>query len=189
MKNIRTAILLTVLFFLSGCQSTQYKDSKKASASVQWGPVEINSTVEKMTASLYAYLKGTDSAAFLAVDKVANRTSEHIDTRMLMNDITTNLVKRQIVFIDRSKRDSTMEEIEIAQTGLIDSETAISVGNLKSPNYLLSGEVTENLQYNKGKKIQYLVVTIQLTELSTGIVKWQEQQRFLKESSESEISW
>lgn len=181
--------VIVSVFLFSYCSSTQYKDPAKAKAGVQWGPVEIHATVEKMVTSLYAHLKSTNAPAFLAVDRVSNRTSEHIDTRMLMNEITTALVKKEIVFVDRSKREQAIEEIEIGQSGLIDSETAIPVGNLKSPNYILSGEITENLQYIKGKKVQYLVVTLQLTELSSGIVKWQEQQSFLKESSESSVTW
>lgn len=181
-------ITLSIIFLVS-CATTRYMDIKDAGGSRYWGPKEIGITAKKMVGSLYNYLKDSKSFAYLDFTKIRNRTSEHIDTKLLANEISTNLIKKRIKFIDKNKRAMAMKEIELGQSGLIDEEGAIRAGNLKSPNFILSGDVSENLRYVSGKKVQYLVTTLRLTKLATSELVWQEQQKFLKSTKEDKLTW
>ncbi|MDH5721277.1 MAG: penicillin-binding protein activator LpoB [Spirochaetia bacterium] len=174
---------------IANCASTRYMDVKDSSGSRQWGPREIKTTVSTMVGSLYGYLKTSNNPAYLDVSKIRNRTSEHIDTNMLANEITTNLIRKQIKFIDRTMREEAIKEIEAGQTGLIDSDSAIPMGELKSPNYLLKGDIIDNVRYVDGDRVQYLVVTLKLIHVASSEVRWQEQQEFLKASAEERLTW
>ncbi len=70
-----------------------------------------------------------------------------------------------------------------------DQDSAIPVGNLKSPNFFLFGTINENVRYAGGKKLQYLVVTLTMKELKTGLLKWQDRQEFLKATTTDRISF
>ena len=74
-------------------------------------------------------------------------------------------------------------------TGLIDPDSAIPMGNLKSPNFYLTGAIRDNVRTVGGKRLQYLVVTFKLIKLSTGMTHWQEQKQFLKATSKTRIGW
>ncbi|MDH5716712.1 MAG: penicillin-binding protein activator LpoB [Spirochaetia bacterium] len=189
MKKIVIFSIISVALFFTNCATTKYMSAKDAEGSRQWGPLEIKTTTNAMVNSLYNYLKQSNNPAYLDVSKIRNRTSEHIDTNMLANEITTNLLQKQIKFIDRTMREETIKEIEAGQTGLIDSESAIPVGELKSPNFLLMGDIIDNVRFVDGNRIQYLVVTLKLIETATSEVKWQNQQEFLKASAEEKMSW
>jgi hypothetical protein len=45
------------------------------------------------------------------------------------------------------------------------------------------GELNDNLNYQDGKKIQYLLITLKLINLETNGVDWQEQKKFIKVST------
>ena len=188
MKKIIAAFLF---LFLVGCGGgTQYQDVSKAEGSREWGPKEIKATSEKMVGSIYTYLKEDwKKPAIIQVKKFQNRTSEHIDTGMLMGEIRTKLIQKRIKFIDDTLDSETIKEIEKGQTGLIDADSAIPVGEMKSPNFYLTGDIRENKRYVNGKEIQYLKVTLTLYNLRTRVLEWQDEQEFLKSSKTTNISF
>lgn len=191
MKKLQTLILvLTAIFFISCGGGVQYMDASKAEGSREWGPKEIKTTVNKMVGSMYNFLKNEwKKPAFIEVKRIKNKTAEHIDTKMLADELTTNLIKRRIKFIDQSLTADAIKEMEKGMTGLIDPESAIPVGSLKSPNLYLTGEVRENVRTVGSKRYQYLVVTLKLINLKTQVVEWQDQQEFLKATSKTKITF
>lgn len=189
MKKIIYLIVATSLISAGCGGGVQYKDPTKDKGSVEWGPKEIKDTVGIMVASLYSHLKAEKKAAFLQVKKIRNRTSEHIDTKMLSNELVNNLMKKRIRFIDASFTKEALEEIEKGMTGMIDPDSAIPAGELKSPNLFLYGDISDNTRSVGGKTLQYLVVTIKLKQLRTGIQVWQEQKEFLKVSKNTKVGW
>lgn len=186
MKKLSFTLLA---FLISACSSTQYVDSHKDRGSRQWGAREINETVDTMVASLYSKLKNMNQDILIAVNKIRNRTSEHIDTQMLGEEISTKLIKRGIPFIDKTQRSESVKEIEFGQTGLADSDSAISAGKLKSPNYELTGDVTDNVSYEGNNRKQFIIVTLRLVEVSTTTIVWQERREFLKITKEEKYGW
>lgn len=188
---MRKFMIFFVLLFVVSCGGgVQYQDAKKASGSMEWGPREIKTTVDKMVTSLYGFLKNDwGKPAFIQVMNVRNRTSEHIDTSLIMSEIQTKLIQKRIKFIDDSLDAETMREIEKGMTGLIDPDSAIPVGQLKSPNFFLTGEIRENVRVVKGRRVQYLQITLQLNNTRTRVVEWQDQQEFLKSTKTDRISF
>ncbi len=184
------AMSILVFFFIGCGGGVQYQDANKASGSTQWGPKEIKMTVHKMVGSLYTFLKQDwKKPAFIQVKKFRNRTSEHIDTALITSEIQTKLIKKRIKFIDDSLDSDAMKEMEKGMTGLIDPESAIPVGQLKSPNLYLTGDIRDNVRNVNGRRVQYLKVTLRLYNLRTRVLEWQEQQEFLKSSKTDRISF
>ena len=188
MKKIAVAALF---MFLIGCGGgTQYKDASKDTGSMEWGPKEIKVTVDKMVTSLYTFLKDEyKKPSFIQVKKFQNRTSEHIDTDLIVSEIQTKLIQKRIKFIDDTLEADAMKEIEKGMTGMVDPDSAIPAGELKSPNLYLTGDIRENVRYVNGKKVQYLKVTLKLNNLKTNVVEWQDQQEFLKSTKSDKISF
>jgi PBP1b-binding outer membrane lipoprotein LpoB len=186
-KFLSIAFLVLVI----GCGGkTRYEDVNKAEGSMEWGPKEIKTTVDKMVSSLYTYLKDDwKKPAFIQVKKFRNMTSEHIDTELVVGEIRTRLIRQRIKFIDDSLDQEALEEIAKGQTGLIDADSAIPVGEMKSPNFYLTGDIRENVRYVDGRKKQYLKVTLKLINIRTRITEWQDEQEFLKSTKTDRISW
>lgn len=190
-KSSLIILSLSMAMFLASCGGgTQYKDASKDKGSREWGPREIKTTVGTMVNSMAGYLKNEwKQSALLQVQKIRNKTTEHIDTQMFADELTTNLMKRRIMFVDPSYTKEALQEIEKGMTGVVDPDSAIPVGQLKSPNFYLFGEINDNVRNVGGKRLQYLVVTLKLKNIATGMLVWQEQQEFLKSSKTDKISF
>jgi len=183
---------LAAFLFIAGCGGgkTQYLDANKDQGSKEFGPREIKTTVNTMVGSMYDFLKNEwKQPSFVQVKKFLNKTSEHIDTSMISNEIQTNLIKKRIKFVDDSLTDDAIKEMEKGATGLIDPDSAVPIGQLKSPNLYLSGDIRDNVRTVSGREIQYLVVTLKLYNLRTNVIEWQEQQEFLKSSAKTKVSF
>ncbi|HNX57568.1 MAG TPA: penicillin-binding protein activator LpoB [Spirochaetota bacterium] len=190
MKKLFPVIALLVLSIGCGGGKTQYLDANKAEGSKEFGPKEIKMTVNTMVESMTKFLKEEwKKPSYLQVKKFLNKTSEHIDTSMISNEIQTNLLKRRIKFIDDQLTEDALKEIERGMTGMVDPDSAVPAGALKSPNLYLTGDIRDNVRTVGGKEIQYLVVTLKLVNLKTSEVEWQEQQEFLKSSKKTKVSF
>ena len=189
---MKKLISITLLMLLIGCGGggTSYKDPVKAAGSMEWGPKEIKITVDKMVNSLYSFLKDDyKQSVFIQVKRFQNRTSEHIDTSLISNEIQTQLIQKRIKFIDDSLESEALKEMEKGMTGLVNPDDAIPIGELKSPNLYLTGEIRENVRYVNGRNVQFLQVTLRLNSLRTNVVEWQDQQEFLKSTKSDRISF
>ncbi len=190
MKRLSAVAITLFLGVALGCGGVQYKDASEAKGSREWGPKEVKTTVSRMVDSMYKFLKNDwNKPAFIQVKKFRNKTSEHIDTKMITDEIATNLIKKRIRFVDQTLTKDAIEEMEKGMTGLVDPDSAIPVGMLKSPNFYLTGDIRDNVRTVGNKRVQYLVVTMKLVSLKTGITEWQEQQQFLKSTSKTKISF
>lgn len=189
MKKISLCII-ALLFTVISCGGTQYLDASKDKGSREWGPKEIKMTVDTMVTSMYKFLKDEwKRPCFVQVKKVRNKTSEHIDTKLVSDEIATNLIRKRIRFIDRSLTADMIKEMEFGMSGMVDPDSAISPGNLKSPNFYLTGDIRDNVRTVGGRTLQYVVVTLKLLQLKTGVAVWQERQEFLKSSKKNKISF
>lgn len=182
------SIFFILLIFLR-CASTEYKNPSQAKGTTEWGPKEINETVELMVNSLEKYFQESKAKPYIEISKVQNKTTEHIDTKMITNKIATQLTKKKIVFVDRSQREDSIAEMKMGMRGMIKEEIAIKPGEFVSPNYKLSGEIIDNVRYEEGKKMQYITITLRLLKLETGTIDCQEEKEFLKVSEQPKFSW
>lgn len=179
----------SIFLFILRCASTEYQNPTQAQPTPEWGPKEINETVEAMVNSLEKYFQETKAKPYIEISKIQNKTTEHIDTKMIVNKIATQLTKKKIVFVDRTHREDAIAEMKIGMRGMVREDTAIKPGEFLSPNYKLSGEIIDNVQYDGGKKIQYITITLRLLKLETGGIDWQEEKEFLKVSEQPKLSW
>ena len=190
MKKVLTLVAFLSLA-LAGCGSdTAYLKADQDQGSKEFGPKEIKMTVNTMVTSMHSFLKDEwKQSSFIQVKKFLNKTSEHIDTSMISNEIQTNLIKKRIKFVDDTLTADAIKEMEKGMTGLIDPDSAIPMGQLKSPNLYLTGDIRDNVRTVGGREVQYLVVTLKLQNLKSGVVEWQDQQEFLKSSKKDKISF
>ena len=188
MKKFLSIGLLILVVSCGG--GVQYEDPNKAAGSREWGPKEIKATADVVVKSLYAFLKDDwKKPAFIQVKKFRNKTSDHIETDLLISEIRSRLIKQRITFIDDSLDAEALEEIEKGQTGLIDPDSAIPTGEMKSPNLYLSGSITDSVDESGGKRRQYLKVSFTLNEIKTRIQVWEENKDFYKISKSDQIGF
>jgi len=191
MRVVITFFFTHILLF-SSC-STLIKNSEGSNTEEdsfsEWGPIEINKTSSYITDKLSEYLKNNSSKPFLEFLKIENKSSEHIDTSLLENEIKSKLIKNKITFIDKSKRKETLKEIELDMKGIVDEKSKIRAGYLLSPNYQLKGELNDVVRYINGEKKQLLIINFTLLNIETNALDWQESKKFSKNINTSGIGF
>jgi uncharacterized protein (TIGR02722 family) len=182
MKKLIPLVAIAAFLAVScGSGQTKYLDPNKDKGSKQFGAREIKATVNTMVESMSVFLKTEwKQPAYLQVKRFLNKTSEHIETSMVSNEIQRNLLKRRIKFIDDTLTEDALKEMERGMTGQVDPDFAIPTGKLKSPNLYLTGSIDDLTDETRDRTKQYLVVTLKLVNLKTGEIEWSEQQEFLK---------
>jgi PBP1b-binding outer membrane lipoprotein LpoB len=92
MKRFVIFAVVLAFFAISCGGGTAYIDPMKDKGSREFGPKEVKMTVNKMVTSMLGFLKEEwKKPAFIQVKKFSNKTSEHIDTKMVSEEIQTVL--------------------------------------------------------------------------------------------------
>ena len=169
----------------SGCATTvQYGDAQSSKPiSTDFGSADLQLIAAKMVDSMLAddFLRdiSVDGPPLLIVDKVKNKTMQHIDTESVTDSIRTKLIRsRKFSFQDRTTEAALAEELAYQQTAARD---AIAFGQQDAPRYMLTSNLSEIEQRAGRLKDVYYKFTMSLRDLKSGRLVWADEQEIRKQ--------
>jgi len=79
----------------------------------------------------------------LVVERVKNKTTQHIDTESITDSMRARLTRSgKFRFLDRSTDSAALEEIKTQrESGLVDQGTAVETGKQMGAEFLLTGNL------------------------------------------------
>jgi penicillin-binding protein activator len=190
--RIMTAALaaLTALA-AAGCASTpnvSYGDPRQVeTVALGFGSTDLQQIAARMTDSLLsqpalAQRPDTDRPVII-VDRVRNKTTEHIDTESVTDTISTRLLRSgRFRFADMSQIQNIEDQINHqTASGLVDPATAIRLGKLIGADYMLYGNLSA-IEKRGGRLTDvYYKFTLRLLDLETGLVEWMDEKEIRKQ--------
>jgi penicillin-binding protein activator len=191
-KSITRAIpmiLLAVALSLSGCAATsvQYGDAGSAKPlSTEFGSSDLQQIAESMVDSLVTFPPVVELTGqrrpVITVDRVKNKTMQHIDTESITDSIRAKLVRSgKFRFIDRTTDSAAIDEIKTQQdSGLVDKKTAVNFGQQIGAEFLLTANFSEIRQKAGSVTDVYYKFTMNLKNLKTGILEWSDEKEIRK---------
>jgi penicillin-binding protein activator len=195
MKSTRTLLLslLVAALPLAGCaHNVSYGDAGSAKPlSTEFGSSDLQQIAETMVDSLASFPPMVELTSqrrpVVTVDKVKNKTMQHIDTESVTDSIRTKLIRSgKFRFIDRSTDSASSEEIKIQQdSGLVDKATAADFGKQIGAEYLLTSNFSEIKQKAGSVTDVYYKFTMSLKSLKTGILEWSDEKEIRKTFNKS----
>jgi uncharacterized protein (TIGR02722 family) len=173
---------------LSGCASTmQYGDAGSAKPiSTEFGSSDLQQIAETMVDSMITFppmVELTSSRRpVVSVDKVKNKTMQHIDTESITDSIRAKLIRSgKFRFIDRTTDAQTIEELKTQQdSGLVDKKSAVNFGQQLGAEFLLTANFSEINQKSGNTTDVYYKFTMSLKNLKTGILEWSDEKEIRK---------
>lgn len=179
------AALLAAAALMSGCMSTvEYGDATSSKPmSTGFGSSDLQQIAAKMVDSLLGDEMlmqdiGGDGPPLLIVDKVKNKTSQHIDTESVTDSIRTKLIRsRQFSFQDRTTEAALQEELAYQQTA---AQDAVAMGQQDAPRYMLTANLSEIRQTAGRVRDVYYKFTMNLRDLKSGRLLWADEQEIRK---------
>jgi len=110
----------------------------------------------------------------LFVDRVKNKTSEHIDTESITDTIQTKLINSgKFRFVDMSVVNRVREQLEYQQdSGMVDQATAAQMGRQIGAEFMLYGNLSSIVKRDDSTKDVYYKFTLKLLNIQSGIIEW-----------------
>ncbi len=174
---------------LASCSTTvEYGDSTSSKpVSTDFGSSDLQQIAATMVDSMLSdeVLQeiSVDGPPLLIVDKVKNKTLQHIDTESVTDSIRTKLIRsRKFSFQDRTTEAALNEELAYQQAAAKD---AVASGQQDAPHYMLTSNLSEIQQEQGRLKDVYYKFTMSLRDLKSGRLIWADEKEIRKQKNRS----
>lgn len=199
-KQLQIAATLGIaLLTISGCSSqkvVRYGDAKAVETTdINFGSTDLQMAANQMTDSLVnSPVVGTfteNRRPVVFVDRIKNKTSEHIDTESITDSISTKLLQSgKFRFVDMTTVSAVQDQINFQnESGMVDPSKAIQFGNQIGAQYMLYGNLSSIVKATEDKKDVYYKFTIKLLDLNSGLVEWADETEIRKTLEDANVGW
>jgi len=154
----------------------------------------VNDLVESLTTR--PPLGANDRRPILIDYGIANRTTEHIGTDGIMDDIRTAVIHSgRARFVNKQQRDSIQQETQYQYGGSVSPQTRITMARQVGAEYMITGTLRsiEKKQPDqvrlKKRTLKYYSLTLELTSIESGLIEWTDNVEIVREASKPIIGW
>jgi len=131
----------------------------------------------------------------VAIFSIENRTTIHIDTQAMTDSMRRKLMASgKLKFVNTARRDDLMKE-QAYQARNASQESRVAISKQLGAKYMLTGSMVE-MTKRSGREVRvsskeeiYYQLTVELTDLETGIVEVAPQLERARKASKPIIGW
>jgi uncharacterized protein (TIGR02722 family) len=162
---------------------------------INFGSTDLQKVAGDMTDSLLlSPVVGTltqNKRPIMFVERIKNKTSEHIDTESITDSISTKLLRSgKFRFVDMGRVEAAREQIKFQQEGgMVDTSKALQFGKQIGAEYMLYGNLSSIVKSNKDKSDVYYKFTLRLMDLDSGLVEWADETEIRKTKAKESVGW
>lgn len=176
-------------FVLSSCGPKafvkgDYEDPEKVNLlNDQWSETDMQKVVNDLVSSLVAHpvIKDAKTPPIVLVTQLQNKTSEHIDTQSVMDMVRVDLMKGgRVAFIDKEARQDIADEYNYQNSGMVSKETKKGPGGQTGADFMINGRLDSIVQEVGKDKTVYYKVTLNMTNIKTGMMVWSDNKQIRK---------
>ena len=196
MKTLSASFVLSVV--AAGCASGdrafvkgEYDDVNQARLlDDKFNESDAAFLIEEMVTSMATHPIFADAKVppIVQVESVRNKTSEHVDTKNLTDSLRTSLIKTgKVRFSNKEDRETMQSEVDYQnESGRIRKDTQKKRDGGIGADYILTGDLISNVQEVGNRKLIFYKLTLNLTNLTTGLIEWSDdkpiRKRYKKQS-------
>ena len=180
-RTLALATTIGSMALFSGCasQAVSYGDAQATETLTKdFGSTDLQQIAAKMVDDMLAFppvIEMTQARRpVLFVDRIKNKTQEHIDTESITDTIQNKLINSgKFRFVDMTSVGAMADQLAYQQqSGMVDKRTAVKTGSQIAAEYMLNGNLSSIVKNSGGKRDVYYKFTFKLQNLKTGIVEW-----------------
>jgi len=117
------------------------------------------------------YVANAPKPPVVIVEKVQNRTEEHIDTNSLTDKIRTALIQTgKVRFVNKEERGTLSDEYDYNASGAVSGPSQKKKGSQIGADYIMSGALATNIQEVGNDKFIYYKLTMNMTNMDTSTI-------------------
>ncbi|MCC7403358.1 MAG: penicillin-binding protein activator LpoB [Bdellovibrionales bacterium] len=149
----------------------------------QWSESDMQNAVRDLVGSATGHYSITSSKRppIVMVTKLQNKTEEHIDTQSIMDMVRVELGRGgRVSFVDKEAREDIKEEYEYQDSGMVERESKKGAGGQVGADFIINGRLDAIVQQAGKDKTVYYKLTLNMTNLKTGIIVWSDYKQIRK---------
>ncbi|BCK03479.1 penicillin-binding protein activator LpoB [Vibrio cholerae] len=183
--------LLGLAVILGGCSNkVSYGDAQAVeTVNVDFGSTDLQKIAAEMVDSMM--MSGSVSAItrdgrpIVFVERIKNKTSEHIDTESITDTISTKMLNSgKFRFVDMDRVEAVRDQLNFQNNDeLVNQSTAIQFGKMVGAQYMLYGNLSSIVKSAGSDKDVYYKMTMRLMDLQTGLIEWADETEIRKQQS------
>lgn len=185
--------LLGLVVILGGCSSKiGYGDAQAVeTTTVDFGSTDLQKIAGEMVDSMLnsgsVVAITRDQRPIVFVERIKNKTSEHIDTESITDSISTKMLNSgKFRFVDMDRVESVRKQLNFQNNDeLVDQSSAIQFGKMVGAQYMLYGNLSSIVKDAGSDKDVYYKMTMRLMDLETGLLEWADETEIRKQQSKS----
>ncbi|OUR96511.1 hypothetical protein A9Q84_09180 [Halobacteriovorax marinus] len=200
----KTISLLTLLLLITSCGSfkaqrvdSDESDEKALEITDQWVQRDTEKVVSEILTKISShkgfkrYLMKSGKTPTVFIGEVKNLTAEAYFPINDINDEFLNEISASgdFILIDASARENILKEITYQHDGMVDPNTAKSIGKQVGADLMIFGNVYMKPATRKGKTIKQYSVNIRMTNIETGLEVLRTRSKLSKYSEQSKSGW
>ena len=182
---------------LTGCGPRQFADGSY-DENVQsdnlltdrWSETDMQAAVRDLVGSATKHyaISSAKRPPIVMVTRLQNKTSEHIDTQSIMDMVRVELMRGgKVSFVDKAAREDIAEEYDYQDSGMVNRESKKGKGNQIGADFIINGRLDSIVQQAGARKTVYYKVTLNMTNLSTGIIVWSDYKQIRKQFKKKSV--
>lgn len=180
-KLAKLALAATLGLSLASCGPKAYVNgeyddvNRENLMNDQWSETDMQVAVKAMVDSMVGHssIANAKRAPVVIVTNLQNKTSEHIDTQSIMDMVRVDLTNSgRVQFVDKEAREDIANEYEYQSSGTTSEETKKTTGGQTGADFIINGRLDSIVQEVGKDKSVYYKLTLNLTNLKTGVIAW-----------------
>ena len=183
------------LVILRCSSSVEEISIEETQVDVDWSAKDLKMISEKMAFSIksdpvtQSEVYKETKPRWILTKELSNDTDEHINTRVIMEKIRTQLVKGRVArFIDDMAMDNALDQLNIQQTDLFDSSKVSQLGRFVGAKFLLRGRISNlRKRTDDTEQVVYYNITLQVVDIETLEIIWTDEADMARRGEKSSI--
>lgn len=198
----KSIVLLSLsLLFIVGCgvKVKDYTPDESVQYDQRYSYTDLKVLSQTMADALASHrqLEARTDKPVIIVYGILNRTSEHIDTKAITDTIRTELLRtNRFNFLHERQRENIEKELAYQyESGNVDAGLRVEKARQVGAEYMLTGrlmsiERKQPRQFRlKKRELVYYKLTMELTDLESGLIEWSEEYEIVREARKPFIGW
>ena len=197
MKKLFIVSGFLVSFALGGCSSREFVkgdyDKNIDNPNLltdKWSESDMQAAVKDLVNSAVSHpaIAAAQRPPIVMVTRLQNKTSEHIDTQSITDMFTVDLMKSgKVTFVDKAAREDIAEEYDYQDSGMVNRETKKEKGGQVGADFIMNGRLDSIVQEAGRDKTVYYKLTMNLTNLKTGLIVWTDHKELRKDFKKKRV--
>ena len=185
--------LLGLAVILGGCSNkVSYGDAQSVeTTTIDFGSTDLQTIAGEMVDSMMAsgsvsYIT-REQRPIVFVERIKNKTSEHIDTESITDTISTKMLNSgKFRFVDMDRVESVRDQLNFQNNDeLVNQSSAIQFGKMVGAQYMLYGNLSSIVKKDGSDEDVYYKMTMRLMDLESGLIEWADETEIRKQQSKS----